>query len=107
MPGTSAIPNLPLPGWGRLEEATPAARAPGRGATRRPGRWGGVGELLAAALLVVGWAMLWAFFVAGVVEPAADLAARAADNPSHPAPPLTHARPGAEPGPVDTTGRAP
>ena len=102
MPRASAIPNLPLTGWGRLDLARPAPARP-----RRPERWSRAGEPVAAALLVVAWAMLWAFFVVGVVEPAADLGARAAAHPSLEAPALPDARSGAEPGPVDTTGRAP
>ncbi len=110
MPRTSAIPGLPLSGWGRLEAARPPATA-GR---RHPGRWNGAGEVVAAVLLVIAWAMLWTFFVAGVVEPAARLGAqatsrgaRAVAHPSLATPALPHARSGAEPGPVDTTGRAP
>ncbi len=103
MPRTSAIPNLPLPGWGRLDVANPRVAA----RDRRPARWRGAGEVLAAVLLVVAWAMLWTFFVAGVVEPAANLAGRAAAHPSLVAPALPDAGRGAEPGAVDTTGRAP
>jgi hypothetical protein len=102
MPRTSAIPNLPLTGWGRLDLASPAPARP-----RRRDRGKGAGELVAAVLLVVAWAMLWAFFVVGVVEPGADLGARAAAHPSLQTPALPDARSGAEPGPVDTTGRAP
>ena len=105
MPRTSAITKLSLPGWGGLELGSRTARSP---AHDRPSRIGGVGEVAAGVLLVVAWAMLWAIFLAGVVEPAAALRASAADHPSLDASMvLPDARPGAEPGPVDTTGRAP
>jgi hypothetical protein len=105
MPRTSAIPNPPLPGWGKLDLAWPARRVPALRGGR--GGWSGAGEVVAGVLLVVTWALLWAFLIAGVVEPAGDLGARAAAHPSLRAPALLDARPGGEPGPVDTTGRAP
>ena len=106
MPRTSAITNLPLPGWGGLGLGASAAR---RAARRRlPGRPGAPTEIAAGALLIVVWAMLWAFFISGVVEPAAGLRARAAAHPSlDVAAALPDARPGPGPQVVDTTGRAP
>ena len=54
----------------RLElRPPPAARGPAR-------------EVLAAVLLVVAWTMLWGFFVTGVAEPGARLAASAVAHPS-------------------------
>ena len=109
MPRTSAITNdLPLPGW--------VGRSPGSSkfllrnvAAGRRGRSfrTSLGEIAVGALLVIGWAMLWAFFIAGVVEPAAGMRA-VVDRPglgvSAASPP---ARSRAGPGPVDTTGGAP
>lgn len=96
-----------MPGWGGLtagpEVESHRAAAEPRGASS----WSGPGEIAAGALLVVVWAMLWALFIAGVVEPAAAMRA-AADRPrAEIAMASPFARPGDGPGPVDTTGGGP
>ncbi len=68
----------------------------------------GAGEIAVGAMLVVLWTMLWAFFIAGVVEPAARLRSVAGRHPSvDVAMALPPARPGGGPRPVDTAGGAP
>jgi len=107
MARTSAIRNFPSPGWGGLTlESRPAPGLSLRRAGRehRGPRFSGAAEIAVGALLVVVWAMLWALFITGVVEPAAGMQARPA---AHAAAALRIARPGAGPGPVDTTGTAP
>jgi hypothetical protein len=70
-------PSLPVP-------ARPAALPAARRLELRspPAARGSAREVLAAVLLVVAWTMLWGFFVAGVAEPGARLAASAAAHPS-------------------------
>ncbi len=97
-----------MPEWGglRLELPRTASRRPSDERRRGPG-WIGAGEIAVGALLVVVWAMLWACFIAGVVEPAAVLR----DTARHPSVDVASALPpagrGGGPGPVDTTGDAP
>jgi hypothetical protein len=108
MTRTSAIAHLPAPGRGglRLDSSKSAPRQ--RTNQQRQGlRWSAPGELAAGALLLVAWALIWAFFIAGVVEPAAGMQARAARPRLDVSTTLPIARSGADPGPVDTTGRAP
>lgn len=107
MTRTSAIRNIPVPEWGGLQLGLPTASRRAANEQRIPSRWSGLGEIAVGALLVVAWAMLWAFFIAGVVEPAAGMRARVADHPSlGVAAALPPARSGAAPGAVDTAGTA-
>jgi hypothetical protein len=108
MARTSAIRNIHAPEWGGFPLGRSNTGSPRTAAERRraPG-WSGPGEIAAGALLVVVWAMLWAFFIAGVVEPAAGMRA-AADRPrAEIAAASPFARPGAGPRSVDTTGGGP
>jgi len=106
MPRASAIIGLRAPGWG------PAALDPGASPTRTrkrsPAPRGGAVEVAAGVALVIVWAALWAFFIAGVVEPGAALRASAAAHPSlEPAAAVSEARPAAGPGAVDRASLAP
>ncbi len=94
-----------MPEWGarRLDLAAVShGRTAGRGGTG----WVGAGEIAVGAMLVVLWTMLWAFFISGVVEPAARLR-NAATHPSvDVATALPPARSADGPRPVDTAGGA-
>ncbi len=97
-----------MPEWGGLLLGLPGTASRGAIGGRRPRhRWIAAGEVAVGALLVVVWAMLWAFFIAGVVEPAAGLRTTAGHPSVDVAAALPPARSGDGPGPVDTTGGAP
>ena len=53
--------------------AAPAWRGPAANVPARSAAW----EILAGALLVIAWALLWSFFLTAVVEPGAALQRRA------------------------------
>ncbi len=108
MPHTSAIRNVDVPEWGGLElGSNRTAKQQDAGRRRRALRWSSPGEIAVGVLLLAVWAMLWVFFISGVVEPAAGMRARAERTQvdvttGHPV-----ARSRANPGPVDTTGSVP
>ena len=108
MTRTSAIRNISVPEWGGLDLGS-IRPSKGEAAERRRRslRWSGPGEVAVGALLVVLWAMLWVFFISGVVEPAAGMQARSARPRVDVTTGLPVARGRADPGPVDTTGGVP
>lgn len=108
MTRTSAIRNISVPEWGGLDlGSTSPAKGEAAERRRRSLRWSGPGEIAVGVLLLAVWAMLWVFFISGVVEPAAGMQARAERPQVDVTTGLPVARSRANPGPVDTTGRLP
>ena len=104
MTRTSAITSeLPVPAWVGRRTATRGGTGtdPATATRRRTPGGSGLAEIVAGVLLLVAWAFLWTFFIAGVVGPAAGLA-RTADRPWLD---VSAASPG--PGPVDMPPAAP
>ena len=69
-------PAAPAPEGGRKVRTAPKAAPP------RPRARGGAGEIAAAVLLLVAWALLWTFFLDGVAVPAGHLEAALPRHPS-------------------------
>jgi len=101
---------LPLVRWGPAAPAPPerqrTARRPGLALARSlPGtRFAGAAEVAAGLLLLVGWVLLWSFFLCAVVEPGSRLLrVTMEEHPSLSAPAATAGGPVS----VDTDGGLP
>lgn len=73
-----AIPPRLLP----AREGPSAPTQPGLALEPSFSRRGPAREVVAAALLLLGWALLWGFFITAVAEPGAELGTRAAAHAS-------------------------
>jgi hypothetical protein len=74
-----AIPPRSLPA---REGPAPAPKQPGLVLEPNLSRRGPAREVVAAALLLLGWTLLWGFFITAVAEPGAQLGTRAATHAS-------------------------